>query len=106
MSSKTIQVKILRSNPDTTQPATFQIYTVPLNQDLSVLDVLDYIFETMDNSLAYFKHAECNQGICKRCGMKVNGKPVLACITPVAGDIVLTPLNNNVIRDLVVHSRK
>lgn len=72
----------------------------------TVLEVLEKIKYEMDISLSY--RAQCRASICGTCGVKVNGKPVLACKTKVKevevnGEIFIEPLDNMpVIKDLVV----
>jgi succinate dehydrogenase/fumarate reductase-like Fe-S protein len=68
---------------------------------MSVTNVLDYIYENLDSSLAYY--TSCHRGVCGRCLMIVNGKTRLACIELVTDNLTLNPLpNHRVIRDLVV----
>jgi len=102
MAEKLIKVKILRFNPSTNGKAYFQSYDVPLTEGVSVLDILDFIYENLDGSLAYYDHAACRHGICGGCSLVVNGKPSLACQTLVLGNISVEPPKNfKVIRDLV-----
>ena len=81
-------------------------YQVPaFSADTTIMDVLDYIYSNLDHSLAYYRHSACNQGICARCTVKLNGKTVLACATQIpenAESIVLEPGAGPVVRDLVV----
>ena len=84
--------------------ARYDTYEVPLPADgsCSVIDVLDYIYEHLDGTLAYYRHSVCNQGICGRCGVRANGKNGLACVTRVWGEeLLLEPKNNKVVKDLV-----
>jgi len=94
-----MKVEILRSNE-------VQTYEVPmLFETMTVMDILDYIYNNLDHSLAYFKHSSCNQAICGRCLVKLDGKPVLACAKIVDSDaeiIKLSPASSNVIKDLVI----
>ena len=105
MERKTIQIRIQRFDPNVDQKPYISTYTIPHMMSMNVLDAFDYIFENIDSSLAYFKHVECHQGVCKRCGVKVNGKPSLACATSVEDKMEITPINNNIIRDLFVASK-
>ena len=96
-------VKALRYDPDSGVAPGFQSFEVPSDPDWTVMDILDYISLHLDSSLAYFRHSACDHGVCARCGLKVNGKPVLAC-THTAGDaseLILEPRNDKVVRDLV-----
>ncbi len=83
-------------------------YQVPaLSPSMTVMDILDYVYANLDRSLAYYRHSACNQGICARCAVKLDGKTVLACAAQVPGDadaIVIEPVSDKVVRDLVVAS--
>lgn len=105
MSQKFITVKIHRFDPQNDKAPYFQSYEVPLEIGMGVLDVLNYIYENLDGSLAYFNHASCRQGVCTRCRLKLNEKTVLSCQTEVTGDITITPAHGEVVRDLVVRPR-
>lgn len=66
-----------------------------------MLEVLVQIYEGYED--VAFDYG-CRGVWCGRCGMMVNGKPVLACMTPVSpGEVTIEPLKDfPVIRDLVV----
>lgn len=95
-----ITARILRSEP---QPH-WQEYTVETFPQMVVLDVVERVREEQDETLAY--RFACRLGMCGTCGMTVNGRPRLACRTPVAslGDTVtIAPMRHlPVIRDLAV----
>ena len=75
---------------------------LPSDDTWSVLDVLDYIYENLDSSLSYYRHSTCNQGVCGRCAVKINGKNGLACVTKVLNeDLTIEPKNSKVLKDLV-----
>ncbi len=99
---KTVSVKVNRFDPTSDESNRYEAYEVPIEKGLSVMDVLDYIYENLDGSLAYYDHAACNQGICKRCLIQINGVTGLMCQTLVTGDVTLDPLPRfEVIKDLV-----
>lgn len=98
---KQIKVSIRRGNQTNSYLDTF---LVPLGERMSVMDVLKYIYENLDGTLAYFSHEACHQVACGRCLVKVNGKTKLACGTTAEGDLLLEPWNDRVIRDLVCAS--
>ena len=83
----------------------FQEYEVPVDAETSVQDLLMYISDNLDPTLAFFKHAACKQGLCGRCILRVNGKACLACTTPVPPHIdtlTIEPISNErIIRDLM-----
>lgn len=88
------------------QKRGWQIYrALPAGPQTTVLDLLKYISEERDPTLAY--RAACRMGTCGGCGLMVNGWPRLACLTRVlelqGAPIKLAPLRGYpVIRDLVV----
>ena len=98
-----ILVKLFRYDPSSDKPPGHQTYTVPFVAGMSAMDALDYIYQNLDGSIAYYDHAACALGACGRCTGKVNGKPGLLCRIPVEGDIRIEPVTESkVIRDLVV----
>ena len=105
MSPKTIKVKIHRFDPLKDKVPAIQTYEVPLETGVSVLDSLNYIYENLDSSLAYFNHATCRRGVCVRCTLKVNDKFVVSCQTEATGDMTIAPRRGEVVRDLVVLPR-
>lgn len=98
--AKQISVKCLRFDPGKNEAHYFEEFTVPLSFGMSVSNVLDYIYENLDGSLAYYTN--CRRGICGRCALKINGRVVLACKELVQNDIIVEPsTNENIIRDLI-----
>lgn len=104
MGGKKMQVKLYRYDPSTNTEGHFDLFDVPALPHWTVMDVLDYIGENNDSTIAYFKHGACDHGICGRCALRVNGKVKLACSTEVSEEkeLELTPVNEHVLRDLVV----
>ncbi len=103
MDRKTINVRMFRYDPSADQERHYQDYEIPFEPGMSAMNALDYIYQHVDASIAYYDHAGCALGICARCTAKVNGKPGLLCQTPVEGNMVIEPLSEaKVIRDLVV----
>jgi succinate dehydrogenase/fumarate reductase-like Fe-S protein len=99
-SEKMVKVKIKRSANGVAE-GRFDEYEVPLEEKMSVFNVLEYVGNRLDPSLAYY--ASCRIGKCMGCTLKVNGKLRLACTTLVDGDMTLEPDHRYpVIRDLVV----
>lgn len=82
----------------------FEEFRIPMQKGMSVLDALIYAKENLDHSIAI--RYSCRMAVCGSCGMKVNGKPMLACYTQISelksNKIKVEPLDNcSVIRDLV-----
>lgn len=100
---KTIQARIRRFDPAVDSSPHYQTYEVPLFPRMTAMDVLDYIYENLDPSIAYYSHTSCHRRICARCNVTIDGKAGLSCHTEVSGDITIDPLPRfRVIRDLVV----
>ena len=95
---KKINVTIRRGDKDT-------VYTVPADSNMSVLDILDYIYEQIDPTLGYFSHEACRQTACGKCTVRVNGEACLACGRACPEeDFRIDPKNDRVIRDLMCES--
>jgi succinate dehydrogenase / fumarate reductase iron-sulfur subunit len=82
-------------------------FTIVVSPDEYVLDAVERIWAFHDRSLT-FRHA-CHHSTCGACGMRVNGREKLACITRIGdithdgGTVEVEPLRNfPVISDLVV----
>ncbi|HXW95591.1 MAG TPA: succinate dehydrogenase iron-sulfur subunit [Nitrososphaerales archaeon] len=79
-------------------------YAVPKWEGMTVLDALLYARDYLDHSIAL--RFSCRQASCGSCGMKINGRPRLACYTQVAElggkKVVAQPMDNfAIIKDLV-----
>jgi fumarate reductase (CoM/CoB) subunit B len=78
-----------------------QVFDVPYVKHMRVLDALNYITEHQAPDLAY--RWLCGSKMCGTCGVRVNGKEVLACWEAASAEMLIEPLRNlPVIRDLVV----
>jgi len=103
-----VKVKIWRQTPkdDGTLSRELVDFEVDTFEEATLLDVLDAIKHTQDGTLAYRK--SCRMAICGSCGMRMDGRAVLACKTPMKalaakGRVpVIAPMGNMpVVRDLV-----
>lgn len=103
LNMKKITIKIRRYEPET-QKVLIEKRTMTVDEDSTVLDLLNQINETEQASLSY--RYSCRMSICGSCGAKVNGKPVLMCSTfcrDLPSEIVIEPLSSfPIIKDLVV----
>jgi len=84
---------------------SFETFRVPTQASQTILDVVVWIQQNEDPSLAY-RYA-CRVGMCGSCAMTVNGKPRWTCRTHVQvvddDRLEIAPLRNlPVIRDLAV----
>lgn len=103
MSDKILKIKVFRYDPETDKKPYYALYDVPLEEGMSAMNALDYIYQYLDSTIAYFDHAGCDLGICGRCTGKINGKPGLFCQAPLEGDATLSPVSESrVLKDLVV----
>ncbi len=99
---KSIRVEVYRFSPSTDKEPRYQVFEVPFIQRSSVMNVLDYIHDNLDSTLAYYGHSACYRGVCGRCTLTINEKASLACQTPVTGDLKIEPPKRaQIIRDLV-----
>jgi succinate dehydrogenase/fumarate reductase iron-sulfur protein len=96
------KIKIFRFNPEIDSKPRYEHYDVPMEEGISILQALRYIYENLDGTLAY-KDYFCKTNQCGMCAMKVNGRPVFACNTKLERETVIEPLPNfPIIRDVVV----
>ena len=102
MAAASLNVKVFRFDPSKDKEPHYDTYQVPWVKGMSAMDALDYIYQNVDGTLAYYDHAGCSLGICARCTGKVNGKASLLCQTAVENEAVIEPSNpSKVLRDLV-----
>jgi fumarate reductase iron-sulfur subunit len=102
MSQEMIKVKVFRLDPSVDKEPRYETYEVPWAEGLSAMNALDYIYQSLDSTLAYYDHAGCDLGICGQCTGRINGKPGLFCQTPIRGETTLEPISRDrVLRDLV-----
>jgi len=103
MSERTIELEVLRYNPDKDEAPRFQTFSVPCPDEWVVLDALNYVKDNLDSSLSY--RWSCHMAVCGSCGMVINGEPMLACkafIRDLGSKIRVEPLSHFPIeRDLV-----
>ena len=100
---RTVLLKVFRHGPVDAGPR-YDEFRVPAGPRATVLDALLAIRRRQDPSLTV-RHS-CLHGSCGTCGMRVNGREVLACVTRLDGlgdPVVVEPLAGAVvIGDLVV----
>lgn len=99
-----MKLVVQRFNPLEDARPRMQEYTVPRREGMTVLDALLYARDYLDHSIAL--RFSCRQASCGSCGMKINGRPGLACYTQLAelkGDrVVAQPMDNfAIVKDLV-----
>ena len=95
----TISVSIHRSD------SNWVDYKVPEIEGATVLEILTYIYENMDSTLAF--RPGCRMDMCGLCGVEVNDKPVMACTTKIKDGMKIAPLKHlPIVRDLVINRVK
>jgi len=72
-------LKIRRFDPNSGQAAYWDEHTVELGAKQSVLDAILKVKDDTDGSIGI--RCSCQQAICGSCGVRMNGKPGLACNT-------------------------
>ncbi len=72
-------LRIRRYDPQTGEAPRWDTHTVDLNGHQSVLDAILKIKDDEDGSIGI--RCSCQQAICGSCGVRMNGKPGLACNT-------------------------
>ncbi|QLH09559.1 succinate dehydrogenase/fumarate reductase iron-sulfur subunit [Candidatus Nitrosotenuis sp. DW1] len=104
-SSKTVTLRIAKSNPEKDSVTKFESFQVSYERWTTVLDAILDVKKHLDHSVAV--RYSCRQATCGSCGMKINGRPRLACFTKISeldSDVVtVEPMSNYpIVRDLVV----
>jgi fumarate reductase iron-sulfur subunit len=95
-----IEVSLWRGKED----GRYQVFSVPLRENQTVLDVVSWVQRHADPTLAY--RFACRVGMCGSCAMTVNGRPRWTCRTHVSqavqdGRLEIGPLANMaIIKDL------
>ena len=107
MAERTITARVFRMDPSVDEEPHYQEYQIPFEEGMSAMDVLDYIYQNLDGTLAYYDHAGCALGICARCNCKVDGKAGLFCQVSVSGDLTIDPISpSRVLKDLVCERKR
>ena len=105
-------LKLRRYSPETGTAAYWEEFTIDLDGKRSVLDGILQAKDRQDGSIGI--RCSCRAAICGSCGVRINGKPALACHTHLdeaeatkkggsSGTITVEPMGNMpVIKDLIV----
>jgi succinate dehydrogenase / fumarate reductase iron-sulfur subunit len=72
-------LKLRRYSPETGQAAYWEEFTIDLDGHRSVLDGILQAKDREDGSIGI--RCSCRAAICGSCGVRINGKPALACHT-------------------------
>jgi succinate dehydrogenase / fumarate reductase iron-sulfur subunit len=94
----TIRVRIRRVPADGDGLAE---YVVPVEDGMSVFNVLERIRSDIDPTLAFL--ISCRIGKCDICLLRVNGKTRWSCTEPPSDDMILEPVDRyTILKDLVI----
>ncbi len=97
-------IHVLRSDAESPAKPRFVSFTVPHDNDMTVLAALLWIQDNLDSTVA-FRYA-CRGAVCGSCAMAINGTMGLACRTHLRNlpmDVCVEPLPNlPICKDLVV----
>ncbi|NIM99695.1 MAG: hypothetical protein GTO24_16965 [candidate division Zixibacteria bacterium] len=107
MAGGLIKARIFRYDPDKDEEPYFQDYEVPVDRRVTVHELLNMIHRDYDETLA-FRLFKCFKGMCSTCILKLDGRSVRSCATPVElnSEIKIEPVTTGeIIRDLVVDFR-
>jgi succinate dehydrogenase/fumarate reductase-like Fe-S protein len=101
----TVTALVFRYNPDLDTEPRYQEYLVPVEEELSILVLLNRIQQEIDPTLS-FRSFCCGLQMCRSCLMKIDGKRKFACFTFVkpGEKVTVEPLTfpDAHIKDLVV----
>lgn len=96
-----VTAHIYRYDPTQDAAPRYETYEVPRSKWMRVLDVLDYVAEELGEDLGY--RWFCGVRKCGVCGVRMNGRSVLACWEPAVAEMTIEPLEHHaVLRDLVI----
>ena len=100
-----IRFRIHRMDAEVDVTPRYQVYTVDVDGEMTVLDALHEIKWYQDGTVTFRR--SCRSAICGSCGMLINGRNRLACNTRVTDldseEVSVSPLPGfPVLRDLVV----
>ena len=91
---RTIKVRCGVVTGDSSEEVEYRNYTVEAEDEVSVLNLLDHIYQTIDRDLSYYSF--CRQGLCGGCLVEMNGKRVLACKTLAPEELEIKPILKNI----------
>ena len=94
-----MKISIVRKDSCGSQKQTYQL---PDDPDSTISEVLQYINQHIDGSLAYY--LSCRRGTCAACIVRVNNENIKACITLAYDGMEIGSANDKLlIKDTVIH---
>lgn len=101
MGEKESIVRVFRFDPMRDEKPRYETFRVPFREGDRVLDLLIYIQENLDPSLAF--RQSCKEQACLVCYLKANGRLILPCRERAEDNMTLEPRDRHrIVRDLVV----
>ncbi|WP_131765558.1 succinate dehydrogenase iron-sulfur subunit [Candidatus Protofrankia californiensis] len=101
---RTVTLKIRRFNPEVSNEAHWESYSVPFDPSDRLLDALHYVKWNLDGSLSFRR--SCAHGVCGSDAMRINGANRLACkvlVKDLGSEISIEPIKGlPVEKDLIV----
>lgn len=100
-----IIAKVLKYDPAVDAEPHYETYTVDWVEDESgIMSALQVLVAINDKESQVAFDYCCHSSLCGRCSMMIDGKPALACVTPLTpGEHTFEPLSGlPVVKDLVV----
>jgi succinate dehydrogenase/fumarate reductase iron-sulfur protein len=95
------RIRVQRWDPERGGQPALVTYEVPMEEGATVLGALLHVYEANDSSLAL--RFACRNVACGLCAVDVDGRPRLACTTPLKDGMTIRPLRRlPVARDLSV----
>ncbi len=98
---KTITLQVSRFDPAVDAEPHFEEYAVRVNEGARVLHALHAVRDGHDPTLTY-RYCCGSGGQCGSCAVRVDGKPVLACMEEARDGMTVEPLDLPVLKDLTV----
>lgn len=96
----TYTLHVRRYNPEAAAGPTWVAYQVPWVSSMTVMQALEHLW---DRGVYIAFRSNCREFTCGSCTMTVDGKPRLACDTPLRDGMRVEPLGRYpVLKDLVV----
>jgi len=77
--SETMIIEVQRYRPELDEKPFLQTFEVPYTHEMSILDALLYIKDSLDTTLSF--RWSCQMAICGSCGFMINKVPKLGCKT-------------------------
>jgi fumarate reductase (CoM/CoB) subunit B len=98
-------VRVFRFDPEKDEEPHFDTFDNVPYEGMRVTDVLNYIYQNLDSSLAF--RYSCRAGLCGVCVLRVNEKPCMSCHRIAEKERTIEPpARYQVLKDLVVDFKK